>query len=139
MGKLLLLARRLCERGCGFVTVTTSFVWDMHADVNNATMTEGMDYVGILLTMRCPHSSTTSSHEVCATRYCWCVVERWGDRYQSQWWAGPFQGESRAINAIWRRPEGGPCDWELYQGWRGTCIGQSYDSRPAGHHYALAT
>ncbi len=46
LGKLLLMARRLCERGCGFVTVTTSFVWDMHADVNNATMTEGMDYVG---------------------------------------------------------------------------------------------
>lgn len=46
IGKLLLLARRLCERGCGFVTVTTSFVWDMHADVNNATMTEGMGYVG---------------------------------------------------------------------------------------------
>src|SRR4029077_11824485 len=36
LGKLLLLARRLCERGCGFVTVTTNFVWDMHADVNNA-------------------------------------------------------------------------------------------------------
>jgi hypothetical protein len=47
LGKLLLLARRLCERGCGFVTVTTSFVWDMHADVNNATMTEGMGYVGV--------------------------------------------------------------------------------------------
>src|SRR5262249_4095777 len=31
LGKLLLLARRLCERGCGFVTVTTNFVWDMHA------------------------------------------------------------------------------------------------------------
>jgi uncharacterized protein (DUF1501 family) len=46
IGKLLLLARRLCERGCGFVTITTSFVWDMHADVNNATMTEGMGYVG---------------------------------------------------------------------------------------------
>ena len=46
LGKLLLLARRLCERGCGFVTVTTSFVWDMHADANNAPMTTGMDYVG---------------------------------------------------------------------------------------------
>lgn len=46
IGKLMLLARRLCERGCGFVTVTTNFVWDMHADVNNATMTEGMGYVG---------------------------------------------------------------------------------------------
>jgi hypothetical protein len=46
LGKLLLLARRLCESGCGFVTVTTNFVWDMHADVNNATLTEGMDYMG---------------------------------------------------------------------------------------------
>ncbi|WP_238537525.1 DUF1501 domain-containing protein [Zavarzinella formosa] len=45
LGKLLLLARRLCERGAGFVTVTTNFVWDMHADVNNATMTEGMSYM----------------------------------------------------------------------------------------------
>jgi len=46
LGKLLILARRLCERGAGFVTVTTNFVWDMHADVNNATMTEGMRYMG---------------------------------------------------------------------------------------------
>ena len=42
LGKLMLLARRLCEAGCGFVTVTTNFVWDMHADQNNATMHEGM-------------------------------------------------------------------------------------------------
>ncbi len=46
LGRQLLLARRLCERGAGFVTVTTSFIWDMHADVNNAPMTVGMDYVG---------------------------------------------------------------------------------------------
>jgi uncharacterized protein (DUF1501 family) len=46
LGKLLLLARRLCERGCGFVTVTTSFVWDMHADINNAGVEEGMRYLG---------------------------------------------------------------------------------------------
>jgi hypothetical protein len=46
LGKLLLLARRLCERGSGFVTVTTSFVWDMHADVNNAGVAEGMRYMG---------------------------------------------------------------------------------------------
>jgi hypothetical protein len=45
LGKLLLLSRRLVERGAGFVTVTTNFVWDMHADVNNATMTEGMSYM----------------------------------------------------------------------------------------------
>jgi hypothetical protein len=45
LGKLLLLARRLCERGCGFVTVTTNFVWDMHADSNNAPIVEGMSYM----------------------------------------------------------------------------------------------
>ncbi len=46
LGKLMLLARRLCESGCGFVTVTTNFVWDMHADVNNAPCDEGMQYMG---------------------------------------------------------------------------------------------
>jgi hypothetical protein len=46
LGKLLLLARRLCEAGCGFVTVTTNFVWDMHADVNNAPVGEAMPFVG---------------------------------------------------------------------------------------------
>ncbi|MBL4885164.1 MAG: DUF1501 domain-containing protein, partial [Planctomycetaceae bacterium] len=46
LGKLLLLSRRLCERGAGFVTVTTNFVWDMHADKNNAGVAEGMRYMG---------------------------------------------------------------------------------------------
>lgn len=46
LGKLLLLARRLCEAGAGFVTVTTNFVWDMHADENNAPCAEGMRYTG---------------------------------------------------------------------------------------------
>jgi hypothetical protein len=46
LGKLLLLARRLCEAGCGFVTVNTNFVWDMHSDVNNAPPAEAMPYVG---------------------------------------------------------------------------------------------
>lgn len=46
LGRLLLLARRLCENGCGFVTVTTNFVWDFHADVNNATVEEGLHYAG---------------------------------------------------------------------------------------------
>ena len=49
LGKLLLLARRLVERGVGFVTVTTNFVWDMHADVNNAPVGEGMRYMGVPL------------------------------------------------------------------------------------------
>ncbi len=46
LGKLMLMARRLCEHGTRFVTVTTNFVWDFHADKNNATLDEGMLYVG---------------------------------------------------------------------------------------------
>ncbi len=46
LGHLMLMARRLCEAGVGFVTVTTNFVWDMHADLNNATVEEGMYYCG---------------------------------------------------------------------------------------------
>jgi hypothetical protein len=38
--------RALCERGCGVVMVTTNFVWDVHADVNNAGVAEGMRYMG---------------------------------------------------------------------------------------------
>ncbi|MBP85740.1 MAG: hypothetical protein CMJ64_03330 [Planctomycetaceae bacterium] len=47
LGKLMLLARRLCEAGCGFITVTTNFVWDMHSDQNNAGVEEGMQYMGV--------------------------------------------------------------------------------------------
>lgn len=46
LGRLLPLARRLCERGAGFVTVTTNFVWDVHADENNAHVKEGMSNMG---------------------------------------------------------------------------------------------
>jgi uncharacterized protein (DUF1501 family) len=48
IGKLMLLARRLCEAGCGFVTVHADYegVWDMHADGNNLNMIDGMDAVG---------------------------------------------------------------------------------------------
>jgi hypothetical protein len=46
VGKLLLLARRLCERGCGFVMVNTGFVWDFHGvDGVHAGVEEGMRYV----------------------------------------------------------------------------------------------
>ncbi len=48
LGKQLLLARRLCEAGCGFVTIHAGYdgVWDMHADANNLNMTDGMEAVG---------------------------------------------------------------------------------------------
>jgi hypothetical protein len=49
LGKSLLLARRLCEAGCGFVTVHTGYegVWDMHADGNNLNMKDGMEAIGL--------------------------------------------------------------------------------------------
>jgi hypothetical protein len=47
VGKLLLLARRLCESGCGFVMINTGFVWDMHGVSGvHAGVKEGMQYVG---------------------------------------------------------------------------------------------
>jgi hypothetical protein len=47
LGKLMLLARRLCEAGCGFVVVNTGFVWDMHGVAGvHAGVEEGMRYVG---------------------------------------------------------------------------------------------
>ena len=45
LGKQMLLARRLCEAGCGFVTVHSAG-WDMHADGNNPGMVRGMDMLG---------------------------------------------------------------------------------------------
>ncbi len=45
LGKQLLLARRLCEAGCGFVTVVDSG-WDLHGDVNNPNTPEGMAILG---------------------------------------------------------------------------------------------
>jgi hypothetical protein len=48
LGKQLLLARRLCEAGCGYVTIHAGYdgVWDMHADGNNLNMKDGMEAVG---------------------------------------------------------------------------------------------
>ncbi len=48
LGKLLLLARRLCEAGCGFVTIHEGYegVWDFHADGNNLNCADGMEAIG---------------------------------------------------------------------------------------------
>lgn len=48
IGWQLLLARRLCEAGCGYVTIHAGYdgVWDMHADGNNLNMIDGMEAVG---------------------------------------------------------------------------------------------
>lgn len=45
LGKQMLVARRLCEAGCGFVTVHSAG-WDMHADKNNPGMVKGMEMLG---------------------------------------------------------------------------------------------
>jgi uncharacterized protein (DUF1501 family) len=45
LGRQMLLARRLVEAGCGFVTVQNSG-WDMHADGNNPGIAAGMEMLG---------------------------------------------------------------------------------------------
>lgn len=45
LGRQLLMARKLVEAGCGFVTVQNSG-WDMHADGNNPGIGPGMDMLG---------------------------------------------------------------------------------------------
>ena len=45
LGKQMLMARRLVEAGCGFVTVQNAG-WDMHADVNNPGIEAGMRMLG---------------------------------------------------------------------------------------------
>jgi hypothetical protein len=45
LGRQLLMARRLVEAGCGFVTVQNAG-WDMHADVNNPGIEAGMRMLG---------------------------------------------------------------------------------------------
>jgi len=45
LGKQMLVARRLCEAGCGFVTVHSAG-WDMHADTNNPGIVRGMEMLG---------------------------------------------------------------------------------------------
>ncbi|MEK6236232.1 MAG: DUF1501 domain-containing protein, partial [Planctomycetales bacterium] len=45
LGKQLLLARRLCERGCGFVTVSDCG-WDMHSNNNSPKALGGMEWLG---------------------------------------------------------------------------------------------
>jgi uncharacterized protein (DUF1501 family) len=48
IGRQLLLARRLCEAGCGYVTIHDGYdgVWDMHGDGNNLGIVEGMEACG---------------------------------------------------------------------------------------------
>jgi uncharacterized protein (DUF1501 family) len=41
----MVLARRLCEAGCGFVSVHSAG-WDMHADGNNPSIGIGMEMLG---------------------------------------------------------------------------------------------
>lgn len=47
LGKLLLMSRRLVEAGVGFITISTDFVWDNHADKNNCGVVDGMQYAGV--------------------------------------------------------------------------------------------
>jgi uncharacterized protein (DUF1501 family) len=48
LGKQMLMARRLVESGCGFVTVHSAG-WDMHADGNNPGVVPGFNMLGTTL------------------------------------------------------------------------------------------
>ena len=48
LGRQMLVARRLVESGCGFVTVHSAG-WDMHADGNNPGIVKGMNMLGTTL------------------------------------------------------------------------------------------
>lgn len=45
LGKQFLLARRLIEAGCGYLTIHSAG-WDMHADTNNPGIVSGMEMLG---------------------------------------------------------------------------------------------
>ncbi|MFN0019868.1 MAG: DUF1501 domain-containing protein [Pirellulaceae bacterium] len=45
LGRQLLMARRLCEAGCGFATVVDAG-WDLHGDGNNPNTPDGMAILG---------------------------------------------------------------------------------------------
>jgi len=45
LGRQMLMARRLCEAGCGFVTVISS-QWDLHANEDTYGIVDGMNYLG---------------------------------------------------------------------------------------------
>jgi hypothetical protein len=59
LGKQMLLARRLCEAGCGFVTVVDS-CWDFHDDGTNAPVNVGMEVLG----HQADHAITTFLEDV---------------------------------------------------------------------------
>lgn len=48
LGQQMLVARRLCEAGAGFVSIQSAG-WDMHADKNNPGMEKGMNMLGVTL------------------------------------------------------------------------------------------
>lgn len=58
LGKQMLLARRLCEAGCGFVTVSDCG-WDMHANNNSPKNMEGLKWLARRWTTPSPRSSKT--------------------------------------------------------------------------------
>ena len=137
LGKLLLLARRLCERGAGFVTVTTNFVWDMHADVNNAPVGEGLGYMGVPL-----DHALSALHRRCRSRglsdkillvVCGEMgrtprINRNGGR--DHW------GNLAPLLLVRRRPAHGPGDRPLHRQRRRTRVDADPHAEPARDHPA---
>ena len=137
LGKLLLLARRLCEAGCGFVTVTTNFVWDMHADQNNAPVEEGMGYCGRPL----DHAVSAFIEDVEArglsNTHLAGRLRRDGTHAALERQRGPRSlGHARAADALRRRPEHGPRDRPIDPRRRRSQQRCRCHSEPRGHDLA---
>jgi hypothetical protein len=137
LGKLLLLARRLCERGCGFVTVTTNFVWDMHADVNNAPVAEGMGYMGLPLDYAVSALVEDLEARGLSDRILLVACGEMGPTPRINNQGGPRPlGQPGPVARGRRRSAHGAGDRSLQQQRRRAPIGPGADPEPGRHHRA---
>ena len=111
LGKQMLLARRLCEAGCGFVTVSDCG-WDMHANGNSPKNMGGMQLARPAgrSRRRRVHRRRRSARPD-ATRSCWSSPARWAARRGSTTNGGrDHYGNLTPLLLCRRRPEDGPGD-----------------------------
>ena len=104
IGKLLLQARRLCEAGCGYVTIHASYagVWDMHADRNNLDMTDGMEAVGQSFDHAVAAFIRDCEQRGLSERFYSCAAVRWGVHRGLIKWRSRSLEPTGALNALWR-------------------------------------
>ena len=131
LGKQLLLARRLCEAGCGFVTIHAGYdgVWDMHADGNNLNMKDGMEAVGPASITPWRRSSRTCEARGLSDKILLVCCGEMGRTPQAQQERRPRSlGQAGAAAPVRRRHPGRPGDRPLQP--RRRRAGQRYLQSP---------